>query len=118
MSNTRQTYSVTTQRKLVDLNGNLTNFDLTFTATSKDNAPFEIIVVDQETLDSVPAQNLEYKKASGSISGNIVADKNKYRSYHLCLRADQPCSVDIEIKRRSIPPRMAPRMPSRAPTTG
>ena len=97
MSNTRQTYAINTQRKLVDLNGDLTNFDLTFTATSKDNAPYEIIVVDQATLASVPAKDFEDKNAAGSSSGNIVADKNKYRSYHLCLRADQPCSVDIEI---------------------
>ena len=75
----QKTYKVSSQRLLHDLNGDSTNFDLTFTATSKNNAPFEVLVVDQATLDSAPP--LQYKKASGVISGNIVADKNQYQNY-------------------------------------
>ena len=100
----QQTYSVNNQRKLVDLNGDSKNFNLTFTCTSDNNAPFQVIVVDQKTLDSVP--NLQYKKAYGTISGNIIADKNVYQNYFLILKADNPCRVTVTIYKKEIPPKL------------
>jgi hypothetical protein len=105
MNTTNQTYKIAEQRQLIDLNGDMTNFDLTFTATSKDNKTFNIIVVDQDTIDSNEIANMQYKTASGSISGNIVADKNIYKAYYLCLKADPECEVDIKIEKRVIHPR-------------
>ena len=96
-------YNVNKQRRLVDLNGDSKNFDLTFTCTSKDGAPFEVLVVDQATLDSTP--NLQYKKANGTISGNIVADKNVYQNYFLVLKADKPCEVTVNTIKKDILPK-------------
>uniref|UniRef100_A0A6C0LVG2 Uncharacterized protein n=1 Tax=viral metagenome TaxID=1070528 RepID=A0A6C0LVG2_9ZZZZ len=104
MNTTNQTYKIAKQRQLIDLNGDMTNFDLTFTATSKDGKTFNVIVVDQETLDSNLVSEMKYKTATGSISGNIVADKNVHQSYYLCLKADPPCDVDIKIVKKAIPP--------------
>jgi hypothetical protein len=98
-----KTLALTSRQQLVDLNGETTNFDLTFTATSKDNSSFDVLVVDQTTLDNNP--NLEYKRANGTISGNIVSDKNVYQNYFLCLKSDQPCQVDISVDKKEIAPK-------------
>lgn len=100
---TTKTYNLTPMKQLIDLNGDVTNFDLTFTATTKDGSPFDILVVDQTTLDSNPV--LDYKKAVGTMSGNIVADKGVYQNYFLILRADNPCECDITIDIKEIPKR-------------
>ena len=100
----QKTYAVNKRRQLVDLNGDSINFDLTFTCTSKDSAPFEVLVVDQTTLDSTPT--LQYKKANGTISGNIVADKNVYQNYFLILKADKPCEVTVKTIKKEISPNL------------
>lgn len=94
----KKTYTLGPMKQLIDLNGDITNFDLTFTATSQDGSPFELLVVDQTTLDSNPS--LEYKKAEGTMSGNIVSDKGVYQNYFLLLKSDSKneCDVTIEIK--------------------
>ena len=90
MSNTKKTTHVLGKiKQLIDLNGDSINFNLNFKVQSKDNSPFHVLVVDQDTLDNTPS--LEYKEAKGSISGNIVADKNKYQNYYLILKSDNPC---------------------------
>ena len=114
MSNLNKTYNVTSTRQLVDLNGDSKNFDLTFTCTSKDRAPFEVLVVDQDTLDSTPT--LQYKKAKGTISGNIVADKDKYQNYFLVLRSKSPCQVTVETQKKDIQPNLPPPRPMNTQT--
>ncbi len=109
----QKTYTVNRHRQLVDLNGDSKNFDLTFTCTSKDGAPFEILVVDQATLDSTPT--LQYKKANGIISGNIVADKNVYQNYFLVLKADKPCQVTVKTIKKEIKPNLPDRTNTQAP---
>ena len=89
--------------QLVDLNGDTTNFDITFTVTSKNKEPFYLVVVDQKTLDVNP--NFSFRKADeGQLSGNIVSDKNVYQNYFLCLKADEDCEVNIEIIKKEIQP--------------
>ena len=109
----QKTYTVNRHRQLVDLNGDSKNFDLTFTCTSKDGAPFEILVVDQATLDSTPT--LQYKKANGTISGNIVADKNVYQNYFLVLKADKPCQVTVKTIKKEIKPNLPARTNTQVP---
>lgn len=98
----KKTFKVTNRQQLVDLNGDTVNFDLTFTATAKNGESFEVVVVDQSTLDNNPS--IEYKQANGSISGNIVSDKNVYQNYFLCLRSQQPCDVEVVITKQEISP--------------
>ena len=103
--------SLTGGKHLIDLNGTSTNFDLTFTATSPENSDFHALVIDQKTLDTVPHDSLEFKKASGSISGNIVSDKNTYQNYFLCLKSDKPCQVEVVINKKEIQPKPPPLPP-------
>lgn len=105
------TYNITPQQKLIDLNGDMTNFKLTFTATSSE--PFYVLVVDQKMLDdNVP---LNYKKVelsadgkSASIGGDIVVDKNIYQNFYLLLKSDNPCDVTVNITKEQIPPNIPP----------
>ena len=99
----KKTISVTNHQQLVDLNQELTNFELEFNITAKNGETFYVLVIDQTTLDNDP--NFEFKTAEGSISGNIVSDNNVYQNYYLCLKADEPCDVDIEIDIREIQPK-------------
>lgn len=111
----QKTISVGDRRQLVDLNGNITNFDLTFTATSKNGEIFEILVVDQTTLDNNPTPQL-MKAEKGTMSGNIISDKNTYQNYFLCLRSDKPCEVTVTINLKEIPPSQVPQMQSLNPS--
>ena len=106
MSNNTKTYSLSKMKQLIDLNGDITNFDLTFTATSKDGCVFDALVVDQTTLDSNPS--LEYKKAEGTISGTIVSDKGVYQNYFLLLKSDTPCECIVSIELKEISKRSSP----------
>jgi hypothetical protein len=97
-----QTLSLNSIKQLIDLNGDLTNFDLTFHVKSTDNSDFQAVVVDQNTLDNNP--NIEYKNAAGTISGNIIADKNVYQNYLLLLKSENPCDCEVTIDVKPIPP--------------
>jgi hypothetical protein len=97
-----ETYKLGKIKQLIDLNGDTTNFDLTFNVSSKDGSEFEALVVDQATLDNNP--NIEYKKAPGTISGNIVADKNVYQNYFLLLKSENPCECVVSTEIKNIPP--------------
>jgi hypothetical protein len=111
----QQTYLVNNTRRLIDLNGKSTNFTLTFTCTSKNNLPFEILVVDQKTLDKNP--NIPYKEATnGIISGNIVADKNVYQNYFLVIKAKKQCQVVVKTVKKEIQPTENYRAQVRAPS--
>jgi hypothetical protein len=72
--------SRTASMALGTANGDTTNFDLTFTVVTHDKSPFEALVVDQKTLDS--GKDIEFKKADGTISGNIVTDNGNYQNYN------------------------------------
>ncbi len=90
-------------KQLIDLNGDITNFELTFTATSKDGSVFDILIVDQTMLDS--NQPLEYKKANGTMSGNIVSDKGVYQNFFLILKSDTNCDCEVMIDIKEIEPK-------------
>lgn len=100
----RKTYVLGNIKKLVDLNGDTKNFDLTFTARSQDGSTFYALVIDQATLDN--STELEYKEAPGEISANIISDKNVYQNYLLVLKAKDgnACKVDVTIDKKEILP--------------
>jgi len=109
----KQTLTLSNIQKLVDLNGETTNFDLTFNVNCKTKDSFQIVVVDQATLDNNP--ELEYRNADdGQISGNIISDKNIYQNYFLCLKSEKPCVVDITIDKKEIEPK--PKVPVESKT--
>lgn len=91
-------------KQLIDINENLVNFEINFKITTKNNEPFEMVVVDQNTLNNNP--NLEYKKVNGSISGTIRNDNNIFQTHFLVLRADNPCECLIMFDKKEIMPEM------------
>lgn len=102
MSEIKKQYTLSKIKQLIDINGDSVNFDLNFKVTSTDNeTPFQVLVVDQTTLDNTP--DLKYKEVKGSISGNILADKNIYQNYFLILKAENQCIVNVEISKKDLP---------------
>lgn len=110
MVNTKLVVQVNNIKKLIDLNGDKTNFELSFNVKSVNDSPFEAIVVSQTQLDS--GNPLEYKKVSqGVITGNIIADKNVYQNYFLLLKSDTPLECEVEINIKEIPPKIEMDVP-------
>lgn len=97
------------RHQLIDLNKEYINFDINFECRSVDaSKDFEMLVINQEQLNTIDLSNLSMKKTrSGYISGNIVADENRYQNYFLVVRAidDQPVDVDLDIWVKIIPPK-------------
>ena len=97
------TYNLNKTKQLIDLNGDTTNFEIQFTATTPNKEPFYAIVVDQNTLDSDNPINFK-KVTDGTISGNIRNDKNIYNNYFLLLKSDDPCECFVNIDKIEIKP--------------
>jgi len=101
MSQTKKTYSLTKFKQLIDLNGDSENFDLTFTVTCNDSSPYQLLVVDQTTLDN--SEILDYKDVTGVMSGSVIADKNVFQNHFLILKSENPCEVHVEIVKQELP---------------
>jgi hypothetical protein len=104
---TTHTYTISKVQKLVDLNTDLVNYRIEFSITSPENKPFEMLIINQQTLDTTPPEELEYRQVNGSISGEVVSDKNIYQNYFIILRSNIPMSVNIELKTFQIEPASA-----------
>jgi hypothetical protein len=100
MNKSTNTYKIGTIKKLIDLNGTSTNFELNFRVSNTEGKKFYLVVVDQTTLDG--ESPLDYKEVTGSLSGNIVADKNVYQNYFLILKADEEIDVNVELEFKEI----------------
>lgn len=95
-------------KQLIDINENLVNFDINFKITTKNNEPFDMVIVDQNTLNNNP--NLEYKKVNGSISGNIKNNNNIFQTHFLVIKADNPCECLIILDKKEIMPELKPEL--------
>jgi hypothetical protein len=100
--NTNQVYNLSNIKQLIDLNGDIVNFTLSFEVVSKSNKPFDALVVTQEMLDS--GEELQYQRAEGSINGQITNDKDLYNNYFLILKSDEPNECDVSIQLVEIQP--------------
>lgn len=111
MSGTTEKTRLTLEKRhqLIDLNKEHVNFDIAFECRAVDATnDFEIIVVTQEQLNTVDLADLTMKKTKGGyISGNIIADEDKYQNYFLIMRSatGEPTDVDLEIRIKTIEPR-------------
>lgn len=107
-----KTYAISSIQQLVDLNGDLTNFKLSFSAKSHDGSHFYALVVDQTQLDENPS--LEFRNAEGEISGDIEMANNIYQNYFLVLKSKddtKACNVEVSITRTEIAPSVQPVQP-------
>jgi len=100
MASENKTYNLGPIKQLVDLNGSSVNFRLQFTVKSLDGVPFDMLVVDQKTLDSDGV--LEYKQVKDSLSGEITSDSGVYQNYFLVLKAAKPCKVQVTYTKEEI----------------
>ena len=106
MSLTKKTYSVTKTKQLIDLNGDKVNFKLTFDIKSKNNEPYQTVVVNENNLQTDDELKFDYKLVNnGIISGEIVADTDVYQNYYLLIKADNPCECEVTLKIEDIMPR-------------
>lgn len=100
------------RHQLIDLNKEYVNFDIGFECRAVDaTKDFEIIVVTQEQLNTIDLTNLTMKRTKGGyISGNIIADEDKYQNYFLIMRSatGEPTDVDLEIRIKPIEPKQQP----------
>ena len=111
----KTTYTLTPQNQLIDLNGDLVNFDLTFSAISKDGTPFKALVIDQLTLDTNPELQHNIVE-NGHIGGNIVYDKNVFQNLFLLLKIhEKPCEVEVTIDKKEIPANIPPPVQNNPP---
>jgi len=102
MQTTENVYSIGKIKQLIDLNGDSVNFQVDFNVESQSGEPFDILVVDQTTLDNNP--KIEYKTANeGKISGSITNDKNVYQNYFLILKADKDVQCKVSISKKDLP---------------
>lgn len=96
---TKNVYSISKIKKLIDLNHNMINFQVRFILTS--NQPFYALIVDQDTLDTT--DNLQYKYVEDRLSGEIISDKNMYQNYYIILKSDKPINVNVELHTVHLP---------------
>lgn len=102
MTTFTKTYNVNRMKQLIDLNGDSINFDIHFKVYSTDKKPFDLVVVDQATLDNTPI--LPYQKVeTGEIEGQVVQDKNVFQSHYIVLKSDEPCTCVVETFKKELP---------------
>ena len=100
MSVTTKTYKVNNYKQLIELNGNKTNFDLSFEVKSENGEPFKALVISETDLNAGNQINYQDVK-NGHISGNIKNDKGVFQTYFLLLKSDGEeinCDVTLDLK--------------------
>ena len=106
---TTNRYNVSSVQQMIDLNGDAKNFKLKFTCKGEDDSvPFEVLVMTQAQLDNPDSKNLNYKKINGSITGEILADKNIYQNYFLLIKSPKDCEIEIVSDFENLPDNIPP----------
>ena len=103
--NENKMVKLTKYMQLIDLNKELSNFDINFSVKERSGKSFQLAVVDQTTLDS--GNDIPYETINGETSANLISNKDVYQNYFLCLKTIENKSdnvvVDININGREIP---------------
>jgi hypothetical protein len=95
-------------KQLIDLNGEVVNFNLEFVITPSDadkDKPYEIAITTQDKLDA----NAEIKFATikGQFRKNLVNNSNNYQNFCLMINSDKPfkdsMQLDINIEDLGVP---------------
>lgn len=100
------TYSITRTNKLIDLNGDKTNFVCSFECRSVNGDDFYTAVVDQTTLDN-EEDGIPYKKSTnGVVTNTFTSENNIYQNHFLVLKSDDPCEVVVNINLKELPKKL------------
>lgn len=93
---------INTIKKLIDINGEIVNFEADFLVQSENLNPFYFIIADQDLLDQ--DKELEFKQVEeGSISGKISFEKNVHTNYYMVIKADQPMIIFAQVNIKELP---------------
>lgn len=97
------TYLVNNIKTLIDLNGDATNFHLVFNVKSANNAPFEMVIVDQQTMNT--QESLSYQSIEeGEINGELTWDRNIFQTFYMILKAKNPTEISVDLDLNLIEP--------------
>jgi len=97
------TYSVDKTNKLIDLNGDKTNFRCSFKCESENGEDFYVAVADQNTLDN---ETLNYTTSKGRLAKTFTSNNNIYQNHFLVLKSDSPSNVTVTIDLQELPTKM------------
>ena len=107
-------------KQLIDLNGEVVNFNLEFVITPSDadkDKPYEIAITTQDKLDA----NAEIKFATikGQFRKNLVNTSNNYQNFCLMINSDKPfkesMQLDINIEDLGVPEPPPPQVREHLP---
>jgi hypothetical protein len=93
-------YKIGKIMQVIDINDDSTNFEAEFHVQSEKGKHFQMLVVDQATLDG---GELNFKKIEGTITGKVRADRNNKTNHYIALKADEDCNVSVTINRVNLP---------------
>ena len=96
-----RTLDLTTHQQLVDLNGTIVNFHVSYTVTSTNGKPFQMAIVEQEQLDSgIPTQ---FETVSSVVKNEMSNTDGIYKNYYIALKSQEPDTrVRVEIQKTDI----------------
>ena len=102
MSHSTVVYTIGEIKKLIELNGNLINFNLEFTVKSLKGEPFKALVISDEELNS--GEEIKFQSVDdGVISGTLTNNNNIHKVYFLVLKADSTVQCEVTIVTAEIP---------------
>jgi hypothetical protein len=97
----KEMHTLTTIRKLIDLNKEMVNFTVSFRVASKNALPFQGIVVTQDLIDE---GKYEFRDSvNGEFTGTVSNETNTFTPHFLVLRAEKPVECEVTISRQELP---------------
>lgn len=100
MSSIDEEYEIGPIMKLIDLNNDVTNFELSFKVSTQSEQEFEMVVVNQALLDE---GEIKYQKVKGELGGDIVRRDNVYQNFMIVLRSETPMKVRVQTQFKQLP---------------
>lgn len=88
-------------KKLIPINGDLTNFSSDVGITASTDEPFLVAIVSQAMLET--QTELPYKSVSKQVKFSVRNDNNVYQPYFVVLKAETPQEVLITINLQETP---------------
>lgn len=102
MSSIEKIYEIGTTPQIIDINKSINNFNCDFEISCENlNDKFSLSIVSQLDLDS--DKNIEYKNFTGSTKGNLNSTNNKYESYLMLVKSDNPVNITVKLKLDELP---------------
>jgi len=90
-----QTYKISEIPQLIELNGDILNFELSTRVKSRENLPFYAAITTQTNIDN--GIEFDYKYAEGGeFIATFSSETGNNHVYYLVLKTDAPSIVDVE----------------------